>query len=179
MLCPGSLAPCFVNNDYVTVEIIQSTANARQEVLDSLDHGLLCAVQIHELHLRSGGITATLCPLGLPQEERLYRVRRHGCCASQERRWRLQFLWLLAFSSSSPTCTVSTTGSTNSVRHVNRISNMDAHGFYLPPLIAFLKQSKVWDNLGNNMYESTRKRFWCEIRKMLSPAMPLGLHTTF
>ena len=72
MLCPGSLAPCFVNNDYVTVEIIQSTANARQEVLDSLDHGLLCAGGICELHLKSIGITTAsrLCPLGQPQEGR-------------------------------------------------------------------------------------------------------------
>ena len=29
----GALTPCFVNNDYVTVEIIHSTAHARPEVL--------------------------------------------------------------------------------------------------------------------------------------------------
>ena len=33
MECSGSLAPRFVNNDYVIAEIICSTAHARQEVL--------------------------------------------------------------------------------------------------------------------------------------------------
>ena len=86
MLCPGSLAPCFVNNDYVTVEIIQSTANARQEVLDSLDHGLLCAVQIHELHLESSGITAAsrLCPFLSPMRVENMVCLLLGLCVSQE-----------------------------------------------------------------------------------------------
>ena len=39
MLCPGSLAPRFVNNGYVTAEIIHSTARARQEALAHLITG--------------------------------------------------------------------------------------------------------------------------------------------
>ena len=48
MASSGSLAPCFVNNDYVTTETIYSTVHARHEVL--LGHGL-CA-----LHLESSGV---------------------------------------------------------------------------------------------------------------------------
>ena len=33
MVCSGSLAPCFVNNDYVTAEVTYSTAYAHHEVL--------------------------------------------------------------------------------------------------------------------------------------------------
>ena len=33
MVCSGSLALCFVNNDYVTAEIIYSTAHDCHEVL--------------------------------------------------------------------------------------------------------------------------------------------------
>ena len=33
MACLGFLAPHFVNNDYVTAEIIYSTEHARQEVV--------------------------------------------------------------------------------------------------------------------------------------------------
>ena len=66
MAYPGSLASRFVNNDYVTAEIIYSTAHAHHEVLDWSQ--AICAVGICELHLESGSITAMsrLCLLGQP-----------------------------------------------------------------------------------------------------------------
>ena len=42
----GSLAPHFVNNDYVTAEIAYSTACAQHKYL--LRHGLLCAILLYE-----------------------------------------------------------------------------------------------------------------------------------
>ena len=66
MVCSDSLTPHFVNNDYVTAEIIYSTAHAHHEVLDWSQ--AICAVGICELHLESGSITAMsrLCLLGQP-----------------------------------------------------------------------------------------------------------------
>lgn len=52
----------------------------------SLDHGLLCARGICELHLKSGGITTAsqLCPLGQPQEERIQHEHCYVWGVSQE-----------------------------------------------------------------------------------------------
>ena len=72
MECSGSLAPPFVNNDYVTAEIICSTAHACQEVLTRSEP--LCVAGIDELHLESGG-TLLLphgCVCGISQERREY-----------------------------------------------------------------------------------------------------------
>ena len=55
MVCSGSLEPRFVNNDYVTMEIIYSTVRAHHGV--PLAHELLCSVGICELHLESSDIT--------------------------------------------------------------------------------------------------------------------------
>ena len=55
MVCSGSLKPRFVNNDYVTMEIIYSTVHTHHAV--PLAHKLLCSVGICELHLERGGIT--------------------------------------------------------------------------------------------------------------------------
>ena len=55
MVCSGSLEPHFVNNDYVTMEIIYSTVHAHHGV--PFAHELLCSVGICELHLESGDIT--------------------------------------------------------------------------------------------------------------------------
>ena len=49
---PLALAPCFVDNDYVTAEITYSTAQAHHEVLAWSP--VLRMVQICELHLQSG-----------------------------------------------------------------------------------------------------------------------------
>ena len=53
MECSESLAPQFVTNDHVTAEVIYSTVHACHKVLGC---GLLCAVNMCELHLESGGI---------------------------------------------------------------------------------------------------------------------------
>ena len=69
-LQPRALAPHFADNDYVTALITWSTAHSHHQVL--LACGLLCVIQIYELHLESSGITAAsrLCPLGKPRQER-------------------------------------------------------------------------------------------------------------
>ena len=71
MVRSGSLTPRFVNNDCVATEIVYSTAHAGYKVL-SLGHRMFCALQIFDLHLERGGITAAsqLSPLGQAQEER-------------------------------------------------------------------------------------------------------------
>ena len=56
MVCSDSLTPHFVNNDYVTAEIIYSTAHAHHEVLDWSQ--AICAVGICELHLKYRGTAA-------------------------------------------------------------------------------------------------------------------------
>ena len=67
----GSLAPCFVNNDYVTAEIIYSTVHAGHEVLAC--SSLLCAVRICELHPRSSGNYCCIMAvsIGQPVAERI------------------------------------------------------------------------------------------------------------
>ena len=91
-LQPRALAPHFADNDYVTALITWSTAHSHHQVL--LACGLLCVIQIYELHLESSGITAAsrLCPLGKPRQERRQRVCCYHGHISQER---IQ-LWPLA-----------------------------------------------------------------------------------
>lgn len=48
MVCSGSLSPCFVNNEYVTAEIIYSIAHACHEVLTWSQ--VVCSTHICELH---------------------------------------------------------------------------------------------------------------------------------
>lgn len=84
-LQPHALAPHFANNDYVTALITWSAVHSHHQVL--LACGLLCVIQICELHLESSGITAAsrLRPLGKPQEERRQRDCCYHCRISQER----------------------------------------------------------------------------------------------
>ena len=84
MGCSGSLAPRFVNNDYLTAETICSTAHARLK--GSLGHRLLSAMCIYEFH-ESGSVIALswLCLLGQTREKRVECVCCHGHCASQDR----------------------------------------------------------------------------------------------
>ena len=64
---PLALAPRFVNNDYVTVEIICSLHLHVMKY--SLGQGV-CSMHICELHLETGHLTtgAQLCLLGQPEE---------------------------------------------------------------------------------------------------------------
>ena len=82
MVCSGSLAPCFVNDDCVTAEITYRPAPAVMRY--SLGRGLLLFWYMSSTQ-NSGGITAAswLCPLGQPPEERIQRVYSYGCCVSQ------------------------------------------------------------------------------------------------
>ena len=94
MVCSGSLALCFVNNDYVTAEIIYRPAHAVMRY--SLGHGLhliyelhpkkwwhYCCIMIVSIGSASRGENAVcllLRLLGKPGE-RLCCVRlRYGCC---------------------------------------------------------------------------------------------------
>ena len=79
-------APRFVNSDYVTAELICSTAHACLQVR-TWSQATLCSM--HMCHLESGSITAA------PQEERIICVLQllrqpgerlcYGCRSSQER----------------------------------------------------------------------------------------------
>ena len=81
MVCSGSLAPRFLDNDYVTAETICSTAHAHHKVL-SESQATLC-----DAHIESGSIIAVswLCLLGQTREKRIQCVYSHDHCASQER----------------------------------------------------------------------------------------------
>ena len=126
MLCPGSLAPHFVNNDYVTAEITHSTARARQE---ALDHGMLCAVQIRELHLRSGGIAAAAVPVGSATRGENIPCPPPRLLSQPGEKTASAVPVAPGVFSSFPTCTLSTTDSTSRVHRENRIGNTDEHRF--------------------------------------------------
>ena len=51
--CSGSLAPCFVNDNYVTAGIIYSTVYAHHEVLAWSQ--VMCSRHVCEFHPESGG----------------------------------------------------------------------------------------------------------------------------
>ena len=57
MVCSGSLVPCLIHNGCVTMVIVYITVHAHGGV--PLAHKLLCSVGICELHLGSGGVTAS------------------------------------------------------------------------------------------------------------------------
>ena len=102
MACSGSFKPYFVNNDYVTVEIIHSTVHVCHEVPTWLQAYLCCtymwvpprkwqhywcimAVSIGWL-MRGENIAWLLLQLLCQPGERLCCVRLcYGCCVSQER----------------------------------------------------------------------------------------------
>ena len=102
MACSGSFKPYFVNNDYVTVEIIHSTVHVCHEVPTWLQAYLCCtymwvpprkwqhywcimAMSIGWL-MRGENIAWLLLQLLCQPGGRLCCVRlRYGCCVSQER----------------------------------------------------------------------------------------------
>ena len=111
MACSGSLAPHFVNNDYVTAEIIHSTEHVRHEVYVtaeitiallkrvmrySLGQGVLCAIRLCKFHLKK--LWSVVCG---------YVALYYRCC--------LQFQRLLESLSSLLACSLVTLGSANSV----------------------------------------------------------------
>ena len=61
--CSGSLAPCFINNDYVIAEIIYSTAHVHHKELAWM--GLLYALRLYGLHCENPGC----CFIGATLEE--------------------------------------------------------------------------------------------------------------
>ena len=73
MVCSGSLAPRFLDNDYVTAETICSTAHAHHKVLSG-SQATLC-----DAHIESGSIIAVswLCLLGQTREKRIQCVYSH------------------------------------------------------------------------------------------------------
>ena len=95
MACSGSLAAHFINNDYITAEIIYSSVHTFRRYW--LGQELPCAVGICELHLKSSGITAVSLAVSIGSAMRRENMcvycdgssRRGYCCghcASQERR---------------------------------------------------------------------------------------------
>ena len=127
-VCSGSLALCFVNNDYVTAEIIYRPAHAVTRF--SLGHGLRLIYELHPkkwwhscciMTVSIGSACRgehTVCLLlqllGKPGE-RLCCVRlRYGCCTIR-REWSVPFLWLLQSSSSLLARALPTLGSVRSV----------------------------------------------------------------
>ena len=85
MACLGSLTPCFLNIDCVTVEIIYSTEHACHKVLTWSQ--IVCRVHICELHLESGGMLLLHqgCDHCVSHEMREYRVSAATAVASPRR----------------------------------------------------------------------------------------------
>ena len=71
MACSGSLAPRFVDNDYLTAEIIYSTVHAPYEV-PAWSGATLCCTNVCAPPRKLGAILlSSLCLLGQPREERI------------------------------------------------------------------------------------------------------------
>ena len=72
IVCSGYLAPHFVNNDDVTIDITCSTVHALHEVLAWL-RGALCCREMSTSPRKQWHITAAswLCLLSHPREERI------------------------------------------------------------------------------------------------------------
>ena len=80
MGCSGSLAPHFINNDYLTAEIIYSTAQAHHEVLAWL-WATLCGTPVWAPHNKSSSQERILLwPLCQPGEGLCYVRLCYGCC---------------------------------------------------------------------------------------------------
>ena len=83
--CSGSLAPRFVNNDYLTAEIIYSTAQAHHEVLAWL-WVTSCGTSVWAPPKKSTSQVRILWwQLGPPGEELCYVRLCYGCSVNQER----------------------------------------------------------------------------------------------
>ena len=121
MVCSCSLTPHFVNNDYVTAEIIYSTAYACHEVLawsrTTLWYTHVWAVPRKQWHLWP----CHGCVPWVSQERRECSVSvAMAAAAARREKTCLQFLRLLESPSSLLAPTLPILGSTNSADSVNR-----------------------------------------------------------
>ena len=97
MACSGYLSPCFVNNDYVTAEIICIVMHLSQEILTPSGATLCCPDISAPLRKQQQLLLHHGCVHWVSHERREYSMytamaaasaRReccYGCCVSQER----------------------------------------------------------------------------------------------